>query len=173
MVFFPSTLPRHPTTPQAPPPCLPRPARRRPSSPARRPCHPRLVHAGHCPELPRAIKPPPRPPLSTHHHHFSPLPPRRNQRSSRSSTRAAQPPRRDAAVVRLRRRHHHPGVAQATLPRPQAAPEPLAASRCLPWPSLSLLALSPSGCGRWPWAVDLQINGPGSFPLRFENWRIC
>ena len=44
------------------------------------------------------------------------------------------------------------------------AADDLTAGRCLPGrPPLPLLSLS-IGWRRWPWAVDLKINGPGCFP---------
>ena len=164
-----------PSTPQTPRPCLPRPARGRPCAPPTTRATRATTGPPHHPLTPLPPRRYKKPPLAAAPHHTTPPPlphlTRSRRRAAGARNRAARPPRCDAAVVRLRRRHRHPGVAPTTLPHPQAAPEPLAAGRCLPWPSLPLPVTCPVGLEKKVVGRRSVDQRPRLIPACFESLR--
>ena len=129
----PRRAPRPPLTPLAPRPCLPHPARRRTSPPARHRAARGMAWPSRAPPLSRAappIKPPPRPRLTTPAPPLpTPSPLKPPKRSSGAPLRTARTSSRAAAVGHRRRRHRCPDAAQTTRSRPRPSPPSIAAGR--------------------------------------------
>ena len=98
--------------------------------------------------------------------HLSPSPRSQPKETPGAPFRAARPPSHAAATDRLRRRHRHLGASPSTLPQPQAAPESLAAGRCLPWPSLPLPVPCPVGLEKTAVSRRSVDQRPQLFPAQ-------
>ena len=160
-------------------PCTPdtAPCHRSPrtTSPRTHPCRPRhsrTTRAPHCPEPLPAIK---SPPLGSTQHHTTSTTPSPSPRSPGAAEeelgaplRAARPPRHAAAAAHRRRRHRRPAAAPTTLRHHRAAPEPLAAGRCLPGRSLSLPVLCPVGLRKMAVGRRSRDQRPWLVPARFD-----